>query len=171
MRRLRPDELRLLSDAVGGRLIRDRLIRTGRSPEAREEAFIEWDDRIALAEKAASFQESIIKIAQITLEPAATGLQEALVKLTEITLEPEEAKSLQESLIKIAQEANEATSGSVLEAALEAAGGDEDALPLEGIGILRAIQDEMDEALLEGEVAVEDAKLFLASRGISFPKS
>lgn len=46
-----------------------------------------------------------------------------------------------------------------------------DAIDLDGIAILRETQGEMDEALLEGEIAVEDAKLFLASRGIAFPRS
>jgi len=39
-----------------------------------------------------------------------------------------------------------------------------------GIAVLRQIRRDMDEALIETEVTIEDAKLFLASRNIKFPE-
>jgi hypothetical protein len=35
------------------------------------------------------------------------------------------------------------------------------------LAALRAMQDKMDEALQEAEIVIEDAKLFLTSRGIA----
>jgi hypothetical protein len=45
-----------------------------------------------------------------------------------------------------------------------------DSTDFDGIAALRQIHQDMDEALIEAEVAIEDAKLFLASRNIKFPE-